>query len=103
MTSTERRAAGWIYRAMFIGAAAVAAVAMVFFVAGLSDGSVSAFNIGLWLGLLGGVGAVLGGGAWLGAHGRPGPAAALLALLALPAMGYALFIILVIASGARWN
>ena len=41
-----------------------------FFVWGLSNGSVSAFNILLWLALLGGVGVVLGGGLWLSAYGQ---------------------------------
>ena len=53
------------FRILFGIDALAAAVVAFFFVWGLSDGSVSAFNILLWLALLGGVGVVLGGGLWL--------------------------------------
>jgi 8-oxo-dGTP diphosphatase len=44
--------------------AIVAAVVVVFFFWGLADGSVSSFNITLWLGMLAGVAAVVGG-SWM--------------------------------------
>lgn len=57
-----------------------------FFFAGLADGSVSSFNIGIWLAMLGGVGAILSGSWWLRSKGRKGPAVALAWLLAVPAL-----------------
>ncbi len=47
----------WPYLVTFVMAALVAAIAVAFFVIGLVDGSVSSFNITLWLGLLAAVGA----------------------------------------------
>jgi len=80
-----------------------AAVVLYFFAAGLADGSVSDFNAELWAGLLLALAAVLGGGLLLRHAGRPRLANAVLALLAVPALAYGLFIVLVIVSGARWN
>ena len=39
---------------------AIALIVLVFFFAGLGDGSVSTFNIVLWLAILGGLAAILG-------------------------------------------
>jgi hypothetical protein len=47
-----------------------AATVVFFFVWGVSDGSVSSFNILLWLALLGGVGGIVGGGLWLNCRGQ---------------------------------
>lgn len=80
-----------------------ALVVLYFFAAGLADGSVSSFNMGLWLGLLLAVAAIVGGGVALRRAGRQHLASAMLALLAVPAALYALFLALVIFSGARWN
>ncbi len=97
------RAARWICTIMFAGALLVAAAALAFFLIGLGDGSVSAFNLRLWLGLLAGVGGVLGGGWWLRARGHVLVAAAVFAVLALPGILYALFVVLVIVLAERWN
>jgi hypothetical protein len=83
--------------------AAIAAIVVVFFLAGLSDGSVSSFNIGLWLGILAAGFVILAGGLFLRGKGH----AVLALLLVIPAAAagilYALFILLVIFSGERWN
>jgi hypothetical protein len=68
----------WILLAID-GAAAL--VALYFFFIGLADGSVSSFNAGIWLALLGGLGAVIGGGMALNASGRRRTACALLSVL----------------------
>jgi hypothetical protein len=83
--------------------AAVALVALYFFVVGLGDGSVSSFNILLWLALLGGIGAVLGGGWVLNAMGRRGAAIGVLMILALPGFLFGLFILGVLILQPRWN
>jgi hypothetical protein len=93
----------WAYLVTFVIAALVAAIVVAFFLIGLADGSVSSFNITLWLGLLAVVGVVLFAGARLRSKGRTKSAIAVLLLLALPGVLYALFILLVIFSGARWN
>ena len=83
--------------------AAVALVAVYFFVIGLGDGSVSSFNIVLWLALLGGIAAVLGAGWLLNAKGQRGSAIAVLAILALPGLLAGLFLLLVLILQPRWN
>ena len=93
----------WTYRVTFALAAIVAAIALFFFVIGLGDGSVSSFNMGLWLTLLGVVAVVLVAGRRLQASGRPRTAVAVLGVLALPGLLYALFMLLVLVSGERWN
>jgi hypothetical protein len=92
-----------LYRVTFSVAALVAAVAVVFFVIGLADGSVSSFNITLWVGLLAGVAAVLVAGYALRARNRTGLAIAMLCILAVPGVLYGLFIALVIVTNPRWN
>ena len=73
----------------------VALVVIYFFVIGLADGSVSSFNMNLWLGFLALVAAV--------ANGRRGAAIAVLLILAVPGGLYALFIQLIVIAQPRWN
>jgi hypothetical protein len=95
--------APWLYRATFAVAAIVAAVLLVFFAIGIADGSVSSFNIVLWLGILSTAGAILFAGHALRTNGHPKAAVALLAVLAVPGISYALLVILFVVSGTRWN
>jgi len=81
---------------------AAAAVAVSFFLWGLSDGT-ALYAPGAWLALLGGIAAVIGGGIVLHRQGRTRLASALLSLLAIPAAGYAAFILLVIVLEPRWT
>jgi hypothetical protein len=80
-----------------------ALAALFFFLWGLSDGSVSSFNIGIWLLLLGGIGAVLGGGWRLRGAGYRRIAGGLLALLALPAAGFVVLFLVTVILNPRWN
>ena len=66
--------------------AIAAAVLVVFFFWGISDGSVSSFNIALWLSILAAVGGVVGGSFWLRSKGKHGPAIAVAWLLAVPTL-----------------
>jgi hypothetical protein len=81
----------------------IALVVVFFFFWGLSDGTVSAFNIGLWLVLLLGVGSVVWGGRKLRAAGRTGLATGLLLILAFPGFMYVLFLLVVLIGRPRWN
>ncbi len=83
--------------------AIAAAVVIYFFVWGLMDGSVSSFNIVMWLGLLAAVAAILGGGWLLDRSGRRGAANAVLAILAVPAFLFGLFVVGAIVLQPRWN
>ena len=92
-----------VYR-ILLGINVVAALVLVyFFLAGLADGSVSSFNMGLWLGLLGATASVLAGGYALHKAGHRRIAGLVLAAPAVPVVGYVVFLLVVIVSGERWN
>ncbi len=82
---------------------AAAVVVGYFFIVGLADGSVSAFNGELWAGVLLGVAAIFAAGIALRRAAHPIWAGLVLAILAVPAALYGLFMLVVILSGARWN
>ena len=83
--------------------ALVAAVVLVFFFWGLADGSVSSFNMNLWLGMLAVVAAVVGGSLMLREAGRTGLATSVLLVLAIPGLAFALFLAAVLILQPRWN
>jgi hypothetical protein len=91
------------FRILFGIDALAAAVVAFFFVWGLGDGTVSSFNILLWLAMLGGVGAILAGGLWLRSYGRVWPANGVLLILALPATLFALFFLTLILFQSDWK
>jgi hypothetical protein len=91
------------FRILFGIDALAAAVVVVFFVWGLSDGTVSSFNIALWLAMLGGVAAILAGSLWLRSHGRVPPANGVLLILAIPATLLGLFFLLLILLQPDWK
>lgn len=76
--------------------ALIALSVLIFFFWGLADGTVSAFNIGLWLAMLGGVAAMLGGGIALRTYGQRALGNLLLAVLAAPGLLYFLFLLLIL-------
>lgn len=83
--------------------ALIALVVLFFFFWGIADGTVSSFNIGIWLILLGLVAGVLLGSRWLRAQNRTGLANGLLCILAIPGLLYLLFLLVLIVSEPRWN
>jgi hypothetical protein len=89
---------------ILVGIDALAAAVVLFFLFwGLSDGTVSEFNILLWLALLGGVGAILGGGLWLNTLGQRRLANGVLLVLAMPAALIGRFFLSLIILQSRWN
>lgn len=84
-------------------AAIVTAVAVYFFFAGLADGSVSSFNIGLWTVLLFGATGVTGGSLWLKKANHPVLATVVAMLLGVPGVLAGLFLLTVLISNPRWN
>lgn len=93
----------WLYRAAFAIAGSVGAVAVAFFFIGLGDGTVSSYNIVLWLGLLAVVAASLIGGHRLHCAGRTGAAVLVLSVLAVPGLIGGFLILLLLVSNPRWN
>jgi len=83
--------------------AIVAAVVLYFFFVGLADGSVSSFNMLLWLALLAGVGLVVIGSLVLRAKGKPHLGMVLVLFLASPGLAFGVFFLVLISSHARWN
>jgi hypothetical protein len=83
--------------------ALIALVGAYFFFAGLADGSVSSFNIGLWLAILIGLAGVLGGSLWLRQAGHRGFAIVVLLLLAVPGVLFVLFFLALLILHPRWN
>lgn len=83
--------------------AIVSLVILYFFVAGLADGSVSSFNMGLWLGIVLVVCAVMVGSLALRSSRRTGLAVAVLLVLALPALLFVLFFGALLITNPRWN
>jgi hypothetical protein len=83
--------------------ALIAAILVVFFFIGIADGSVSSFNIVLWMAILGTLTGVLWGGYALRGIGRSAIAVALLAALAIPGVLVGLFFLLIIVTNPKWN
>ena len=94
---------GWIFWIPWSVDMIIAFVALYFFCAGLADGTVSSFNILIWITLLAPLGLVVGGGLLLRATGHPGLAKTLVLLLAVPGVLVALFFLLLIASGPSFH
>ena len=83
--------------------AAIAAIFAFFFFWGLADGTVSSFNIMLWLVILAGLAAVLVGSRMLRSKGRERQATALLLILAIPGILGLVFFLALIVLHPRWN
>ena len=83
--------------------AIIAAIFLFFFFWGLADGTVSAFNIVLWLGILAGLAMVVGGSFQLQSKGRTRPAMGLLLILAIPGVLGLIFFLAVVILHPRWN
>jgi hypothetical protein len=83
--------------------ALITLVVLYFFVIGLIDGSVSSFNMGLWLLILLAVGGVMLGSLWLQSVGHRRPAIGVLLILAWPGLMCLLFFLAVLILHPRWN
>jgi len=89
----------WIPWAIDLG---VAIVFVYFFFIGLDDGSVSSFNMGLWLVILCALGGVIGGGLALRRAAHIRLAKTLVLILALPSAFIGLVYVALLATPARW-
>ena len=76
---------------------------VVFFLIGIGDGSVSSFNLVLWLALLAAMGVSLWAGQALRAKGKFGAAIAALAFTAVPGILAAFFILVLLITQPRWT
>ena len=79
------------------------ALILFYFFSGLVTGSVSSFNIGIWIVILAALAIVLGGSLLLRSIGRPGLGLVLLMVLAVPAVLCVIFLLIVVLSDTPWN
>lgn len=99
---SELRAMKW-FKVLWILDAIVTLIALLFFFAGLNDGTVSSYNMSLWAGLLLVLLGILIGSLVLYSKKKIMLANIILLIPVLPALLYLLFILVIIFSGARWN
>ena len=83
--------------------AAIGAVALYFFAAGIAANRISSFNIGIWLTILLVLGFILGGSLWLRSKAQGRLAMALLLVLAVPGCLAVLFFLVLVVTHPRWN
>ncbi len=93
----------WLFWIVWGLDAVIGAVFVVFFFLGLVDGSVSSFNIRLWIGILATLAGLLGGSLCLDRLGHPVLGMILLLGLAIPGLLYGIFILLTIVTKTSWN
>ena len=93
----------WLFWILWGIDALIGTIAAVFFLLGLANGSVSSFNMGIWIAKLAALAAIIGGSLWLKAIGRPVFGIVLLLVLAIPGILYGFFIVLVSVTKTTWN
>ena len=93
----------FLFRLFLTAASLALLVALYFFGIGLADGTVSSFNIVMWLALLGGLSGIVGGGWLLNTRGHRGAAMMVLAIVGVPAILALIAILLMIVLNPRWN
>ena len=92
-----------LYRILLFVAAAVAAVLLYFFVTGVEDGSVSSFNILIWLVMLAAVGVPISLAWMMRGKGNLKTANLLLLIPAVPGLLAFLFFAMLMLLQPRWN
>jgi hypothetical protein len=92
-----------LFRLFLVAAIAVLLIALSFFFIGIGDGSVSSFNMTMWLALLGALIASVGGGVALNGRGQRRAATAVLGLVAAPGILAGLFFLILLIAQPRWN
>ncbi|HMP94310.1 MAG TPA: hypothetical protein PKD90_15630 [Phnomibacter sp.] len=81
----------------------IAALIIIYvFIIGLSDGSVSLRNAGLWLFILLAAMGILGGSYYFFTQGKMGLANTIVCILAVPALLYLLFVVMMVIGGGKW-
>ena len=81
----------------------ICAAVLIFFLVGLADGSITSFNVSIWLAIITVMAVLLGGGVWLKRNAYPILGHWLLLVLAGPGLIYGLFLILTLVTNTKWN
>lgn len=91
------------FRILWVTDVVVGIVAVIFFVIGIGDGSVSSFNIAVWLLLLAGLATIVFGSRALQRVGHRALATGLAAVPAIPAILGGGGLVAATLMGVRWN
>jgi len=83
--------------------ALICVITVVFFFIGILDGSVSSFNMGIWMAMLSVLAVIIGGSLWLKRLGHPVMGSVLLGVFAIPGLISGLFLFLFIVTDTSWN
>ncbi len=83
--------------------AVICAIILAFFFLGLVNGTVSSFNIRIWIAMLATLASIMGGSLWLKMHGHPVCGTMLLLVVAIPGLLYGAFIVLLMVTKTSWN
>ena len=93
----------WLFWILWGIDALIGAIAVVFFLVGLTNGTVASFNMGIWIAILAALAVIIGGSLGLKAAGHPGFGTILLLVLAILAVLYGVFILVFVVTGTSWN
>ena len=102
-TDKEKILKLWLFWIFWGIDALICTIAVVFFLLGLTNGTVSSFNIGVWIAILAALAVIIGGSLWLKEVGYPVFGTVLLLVLAIPGILYGVFILLVVVTKPSWN
>jgi hypothetical protein len=83
--------------------ALIGIIVVGFFFLGLIDGSVSSFNIGIWIIILAVLAIIIPGSLWLKMLGYPVFGMILLLVLAVPGLLHGLIMFLAFVTNTSWN
>ena len=92
-----------LFKILWVINAIAALIIVYFFFEGISDGSVSGFNIGLWLLIIGALAVILIGSILLRSNGHSKMGIALLFIMAIPVVLFVLYFAVAILTNQRWN
>jgi hypothetical protein len=76
----------WLFWILWGIDALIGAIAVVFFLVGLTNGTVASFNLGIWIAILAALAVIIGGSLGLKAAGHPGFGMILCLVLAVPGL-----------------
>jgi hypothetical protein len=100
--TSQRRTAELMYKILLGTDILIALIVGYFLFDGLTSGWISGFNMQLWIVIVFAIAAIIGGGIALRRAGWPVLANFVLAVLAVPAVLYAVFVLAFAVSGTKW-
>ena len=93
----------WLYKISLGIDALMGVIAVISYIVGVVDGSVTVDNSGMWMGIFAALMAIIGGGVWLKNAGHMMLGTLLLLVLAIPSFISGLFLFLFAISDTQWR